>query len=264
MYTVSFIIYITVQLTLLCVLFDFYWIHIKICGESVPLRPDRTEIIYKSPEGLTKSVRFSGLFFLPGRYVQNGCTKQQVRRWANGKKKCSLCPRTSRVNQNWFTLLDQNRKSESNLTHSHTAPKRALYGADVRHRTRIPAARENRRLGRFRGCVAARAVQLNTGEQNLLHTKLRYYEILEVYQTRKDDTSSKPESGKELQPSCYLQLVLTAFCPICLPEKSWNTLTRYLYQRISTMKRIAHRRRACWSFPILKMTLMTPMTLILT
>ena len=44
---------------------------------------------------------------------------------------------------------------------------------------------------------------------------------------------------------CYLQLELMAFCPICLPEKSWNTLTRYLYQRISTMKRIAHRRRAC-------------------
>ena len=70
----------------------------------------------------------------------------------------------SRVNQNGFTLLDQNRKSESNLIHSHTAPKRALCGADVRHRTRIPAARENRRLGRFRGCVAARAVQLNTRE----------------------------------------------------------------------------------------------------
>ena len=49
----------------------------------------------------------------------------------------------------------------------------------------------------------------------------------------------------ELLPSCCLQLVLTAFCPISLPEKSWNTLTRYLYQRISTMKRIAHRRRAC-------------------
>ena len=72
MYTVSFIIYITVWLTLLCVLFDFYWIYIKICGESVPLRPDRTEIIYKSPEGLTKSVRFSGLFFLPRKVYSRG------------------------------------------------------------------------------------------------------------------------------------------------------------------------------------------------
>ena len=43
------------------------------------------------------------------------------------------------MNQNGFTILDQNRKSESNLIRSHTATKRALYGADVRHRTRIPA-----------------------------------------------------------------------------------------------------------------------------
>ena len=72
MYTVSFIIHITVWLTPVCVLFDFYWIYIKICGESVPLRPDRTEIIYKSPEGLTKSVRFSGLFFLPRKVYSKG------------------------------------------------------------------------------------------------------------------------------------------------------------------------------------------------
>ena len=51
MHTVSFIIYVTVWVTLLCVLFDFYWIYIKICGESVPSRPDRIEIIYKEPGG---------------------------------------------------------------------------------------------------------------------------------------------------------------------------------------------------------------------
>ena len=79
MYTVSFIIYITVWLTLLCVLFDFYWIHIKICGESVPLRPDRTEIIYKSPEGLTKSVRFSGFFFLPRKVYSRGLHRITIR-----------------------------------------------------------------------------------------------------------------------------------------------------------------------------------------
>ena len=72
MHTVSFIIYITVWLTLLCVLFDFYWIHIKIFGESVPLRPDKTEKIYKSPEDLTKSVRFSGLFFLSRKVYSRG------------------------------------------------------------------------------------------------------------------------------------------------------------------------------------------------
>ena len=72
MHTVSFIIYITVWLTLLCVLFDFYWIHIKIFGESVPLRPDKTEKIYKSPEDLTKSVRLSGLFFLSRKVYSRG------------------------------------------------------------------------------------------------------------------------------------------------------------------------------------------------
>ena len=49
MHTVSFIIYMTVWLTLLCVLFVLYWIYIKNCGKSVPSRPDRTEIIYKEP-----------------------------------------------------------------------------------------------------------------------------------------------------------------------------------------------------------------------
>ena len=164
MYTVSFIIYITVQLTLLCVLFDFYWIHIKICGESVPLRPDRTEKILKEPGGPYQIGKVLRALFSPKKVCSKRLYEATKRRWANGKKKCSLCPRASRVNQNGFTLLDQNRESESNLIHSHTAPKRALYWADVRHRTRIPAARENRRLGRFRGCVAARAVQLNTRE----------------------------------------------------------------------------------------------------
>ena len=150
-------------LTLVCVLFDFYWISIKICGESVPLDQNRNKL--RGPEGFTKigkALRAS--FFSVEGVFKRVTQNNKKRRWANGKKKCSLCPRTSRVNQNWFTLLDQNRKSESNLIHSHTAPKRTLYGADVRHRTRIPAARENRRLGRFRGCVAARAVQLNTRE----------------------------------------------------------------------------------------------------
>ena len=51
MHTVSFIYYMTVWLTLLCALFDFYWIYIKNCGESVPLHPDKTEKIYKEPGG---------------------------------------------------------------------------------------------------------------------------------------------------------------------------------------------------------------------
>ena len=41
-------------------------------GESVPLRPDKTEKIYKSPEDLTKSVRLSGLFFLSRKVYSRG------------------------------------------------------------------------------------------------------------------------------------------------------------------------------------------------
>lgn len=69
--------------------------------------------------------------------------------------------------------LGSKPKSESNLIHSHTAPKRALCGAPATNRTLIPAAKENRRLGRFWGCVAVRCVQLTTVEYNLIHTKYR-------------------------------------------------------------------------------------------
>ena len=79
MHTVSFIIYITVWLTLLCVLFDFYWIHIKICGESVPLRPDRTEIIYKSPEGLTEIGKALRALFSPRKVCSRGLHKTTIR-----------------------------------------------------------------------------------------------------------------------------------------------------------------------------------------
>ena len=72
MHTVSFIIYITVWLTLLCVLFDFYWICIKICGESVPSRPDRTEIIYKSPENLTEIGKALRALFSPRKVYSKG------------------------------------------------------------------------------------------------------------------------------------------------------------------------------------------------
>ena len=154
---------LSVWLTLGCVWFDFYWISIKICWESVPLRQNRKKI--RGPEGFTKigKVLWASFIFPEGVFKKR-LHKTTKKRWANGKKKCSLCPRTSRVNQNWFTILHQNRKSESNLIHSHTAPKRALCGAAATNRTRIPAAKENRRLGRFGGCGAARAVQLNTRE----------------------------------------------------------------------------------------------------
>ena len=69
MHTVSFIIYMTVWLTLVCVLFDFYWIYIKICGESVPSRPDRTEIIYKELGGPYQIGKVLRALFSPPRKV---------------------------------------------------------------------------------------------------------------------------------------------------------------------------------------------------
>ena len=172
MHTVSFIIYITVWLTLLCVLFDFYWIHIKICGESVPSRPDRTEKIWKSPEGLTKSVRFSGLFFLSPESVFKRVTQNNnanlERAWAYDKRKtdklCEMRTRTAEVNQFWFTIWVQNRKSESNLIHSNISPRRAPCVADAPHRTWTRWTPQTRRLARLWGCGAAWAVQLNTRE----------------------------------------------------------------------------------------------------
>ena len=75
MYAVSFIIYITVWLTLVCVLFDFYWIHIKICGESVPLRPDRTEIIYKELGGPYQIGKVLRALFSPRKVYSKGLHK---------------------------------------------------------------------------------------------------------------------------------------------------------------------------------------------
>ena len=88
MYTVPFvylfIIYITVWLTLVCVLFDFYWIYIKICGESVPSQPDRTEKIYKEPGGpyqIGKVLR--ALFSLRKVYSRglHETTKKEMSKW---------------------------------------------------------------------------------------------------------------------------------------------------------------------------------------
>ena len=110
MHTVSFIIYITVWLTLLCVLFDFYWIHIKIFGESVPLRPDKTEKIYKSPEDLTKSVRLSGLFFLSRKVYSRGLHRITIQ---HGKV-VNLW-----LDQFWEIVRNthEDRRSESELIH---------------------------------------------------------------------------------------------------------------------------------------------------
>ena len=63
--------------------------------------------------------------------------------------------------------MDQNRKSESNLIHSHTAPKRALCGAAAINRTRIPAAKENRLQERLFRLVGSE----DTPEKLILQTE---------------------------------------------------------------------------------------------
>ena len=111
MHTVSFIIYITVWLTLLCVLFDFYWIHIKICGESVPSRPDRTEIIYKSPEGLTKIGKVLRALFSPRKVYSKVLRRITIQ---HGKE-VNLW-----LDQYWEIVRNTHadRRSESELIHS--------------------------------------------------------------------------------------------------------------------------------------------------
>ena len=125
MYAVSFIIYMTVWLTLVCVLFDFYWIYIKICGESVPSRPDRTEIIYKELGGPYQIGKVLRALFSPPesvfkRVIQNNDTARKgselmirpilrdCAKYARGPPKWirtdSLFEyKIEKVNQIWFT-----------------------------------------------------------------------------------------------------------------------------------------------------------------
>ena len=113
MYTVAFIyfFYITVQLTLLCVLFDFYWIHIKICGESVPLRPDRTEKILKEPGGPYQIGKALRALFSPRKVYSRGLHETTIQ-----IKKEGVC-----IWQNQIQKIVQNiyagRRSESVLIH---------------------------------------------------------------------------------------------------------------------------------------------------
>ena len=157
MHTVSFIIYITVWLTLLCVLFDFYWIYIKICGESVPSRPDRIEIIYKEPGGPYQIGKVLRALFSPPesvfkRVTQNNDTARKgselmirpilrdCAKYARGPPKWirtdSLFEyKIEKVNQIWFT-----RSNRPNLprvgqilrvAHGATSPAKPLFGAFV-------------------------------------------------------------------------------------------------------------------------------------
>ena len=126
MHTVSFIIYITVRLTLLCVLFDFYWIYIKICGEGVPLHPDKTEKIYKEPGGPYQIGKVLRALFSPPESVFKMVTQNNDTAWKGSElmirpilRDCAKYARgppkwirtdslwgdkTEKVNHIWFTL----------------------------------------------------------------------------------------------------------------------------------------------------------------
>ena len=157
MHTVSFIIYMTVWLTLLCVLFVLYWIYIKNCGKSVPSRPDRTEIIYKEPgEPYQIGKALRALFSPPGsvfkRVARNNNTARKgselmirpilrdCAKYARGPPKWirtdSLFEyKIEKVNHIWFT-----RSNRPNLprvgqilrvAHGATSPAKPLFGAFV-------------------------------------------------------------------------------------------------------------------------------------
>ena len=51
----------------------------KFAGKVYPHARIEQRKYRKSPEGLTKSVRPSGLFFLPGKCIQEGYMKQQYK-----------------------------------------------------------------------------------------------------------------------------------------------------------------------------------------
>ena len=110
MYTVSFIIYMTVWLTLVCVLFDFYWIYIKICGESVPSRPDRAEIIYKELGGPYQIGKVLRALFSLWKVYSNGVHRMTIWR----RKEVNLW-----LDQFWEIVRNTHadRQSESELIH---------------------------------------------------------------------------------------------------------------------------------------------------
>ena len=60
------------RLTLLCVLFDFIEFTSRFAGKVYPYARIKQRKYRKSPEGLTKSVRFSGLFFLHRKVYSRG------------------------------------------------------------------------------------------------------------------------------------------------------------------------------------------------
>ena len=171
MHMVSFIIYITVWLTLLCVLFDFYWICIKICGESVPLRPDKTEKIYKEPGGPYQIGKVLRALFSPRKVYSSGLHRITIQH----RKEVNLW-----LDQFWEIVRNTHadRQSESELIHSvvikpkkwiksdslpHLAQTRPVWGGcSASHTDATSPAKPP--FGAFVGLWSGTDVQLNTRE----------------------------------------------------------------------------------------------------
>ena len=144
----------TVWLTLVCVLFDFYWIHIKICGESVPLRPDRTEKIYKEPGGPYQIGKVLRALFSPRKVYSRGLheTTEKIEKGRNHMTKFKVqdCAKYARgppkwirtdslfedkiekVNQIWFTLIPRPNAAcvgqMPSIRHGHETTETTAFG----------------------------------------------------------------------------------------------------------------------------------------
>ena len=93
--------------------------------------------------------------------------KKEMSKW---QKEVFIMPADLQSESELIHSLESKPKSESNLIHSHTAPKRALFGAAATNRTRIPAARENAVWGVF-GAVGRREPYNLTLESKTYYTQ---------------------------------------------------------------------------------------------
>ena len=145
--------------------------HQDLRGKCTPHARIKQRKYKKSPEGLTKSVRFSGLFFLPRKVYSRVLHRITIQ---HGKV-VNLW-----LDQFWEIVRNthEDRQSESELIHylstkskkwiksdslavtAQICPVWGRYSASHTARHHL----QNRCLARLWGCVAARAVQLNTRE----------------------------------------------------------------------------------------------------
>ena len=135
----------------------------KFAGKVYPYARIKQRKYIKSPENLTKSVRPSGLFFLPGKCIQEGYMKQQyklrkrvyVYDKIKSRRLCKIYTRAAGVNPFWFTFWGKNWK----VNHIWFTLAPRPNAAHVEENPRIAHGSrghlQNRRLARLWGCGAA-------------------------------------------------------------------------------------------------------------